>query len=79
MIATLLVSGSAPPTPSIWRGSGDPITANSTRSRDGNRRQIDARKKGPFEVPPRISVHAMAVCEAGMGAGALSGTRDPGP
>ena len=30
---TLLVSGSAPPRPSIWRRSGDPIAASSTGSR----------------------------------------------
>ena len=28
--ATLLVSGSAPPMPSIWRGSGEPMTASRT-------------------------------------------------
>ena len=31
--ATLLVSGLAPPMPSIWRGSGEPITPRSRRSR----------------------------------------------
>ena len=31
--ATLLVSGSAPPMPSIWRGSGEPITASRNWSR----------------------------------------------
>ena len=33
---TLLVSGCAPPRPSIWRLSGEPITASSTRSRVGD-------------------------------------------
>ena len=31
--ATLLVNGWAPPMPSIWRGSGEPMTPSSTRSR----------------------------------------------
>ena len=31
--ATLLVSGCAPPMPSIWRASGEPMAASSTRSR----------------------------------------------
>ena len=33
---TLLVSGCAPPRPSIWRLSGEPITASSTWSRVGD-------------------------------------------
>ena len=31
--ATLLVSGSAPPMPSIWRGSGEPMMRSRRRSR----------------------------------------------
>jgi hypothetical protein len=53
--ATLLVSGSAPPMPSIWRSSGLPITP----SRKASRSAVSAgrslfRKKPPFDVPPRI-------------------------
>ncbi len=33
MMPTLLVSGSAPPMPSIWRGSGEPMTASRILSR----------------------------------------------
>src|SRR6478752_1480141 len=63
MIATLLVSGSAPPMPSIWRGSGDPITASSTRSRAaGSSGRSEARKYAPFDVPPRIIRHGMRIC-----------------
>ena len=39
-IATFEVSGSAPPMPSIWRGSGEPIT----RSRKASRSAIDGGK-----------------------------------
>jgi hypothetical protein len=61
--ATLLVSVSAPPRPSIWRTSGDPIAASSTRSRSARSAgKSEARKNGPFDVPPRISVHGIAVC-----------------
>ena len=55
MMATLDVSGSAPPIPSIWRASGEPITLRSIALRTvmsaGN---SSARKKPPFDVPPRI-------------------------
>ena len=62
MTATLLVSGCAPPTPSIWRTSGEPIAASSTRSRSARSagRSL-AWKYSPFDVPPRISVQGMAV------------------
>jgi hypothetical protein len=44
-IATLLVSGSAPPIPSIWRLSGEPITASRMRSRAATSSgRSDARK-----------------------------------
>ena len=44
-IATLLVSGCAPPSPSIWRASGEPITASSRRSRAaGSAGRSSARK-----------------------------------
>src|SRR5215831_8872181 len=68
MIAALLVKGSAPPIPSIWRTSGEPIAASKTRSRNSRRagRSL-ARKKGPFEVPPRISVQGIRVCDDAMG------------
>src|SRR5262252_3049219 len=66
MMATLLVRGSAPPMPSIWRGSGEPMTASRTRSRNAiSLGRSFARKKGPFEVPPRIRVQGMRVCDAG--------------
>src|SRR6185503_4266455 len=62
MTATLLVSGGAPPTPSICRTSGDPIAANSTRSRNWRSAgRSCAWKYRPFEVPPRISVQGIAV------------------
>jgi hypothetical protein len=63
----LLVSGWAPPRPSIWRGSGEPMAASSTRSRAAHRRQVVSRKNGPREVPPRISMQGAA--------GALVGSR----
>src|SRR6202012_4242116 len=53
--ATLDVSGCAPPTPSICRGSGDPITRSSRSSRSaGSAGRSSARKYSPFDVPPRI-------------------------
>ena len=62
-IATLLVRGSAPPTPSICRGSGEPITASSTRSRAASSvGRSEATKYAPFDVPPRINVDEIAVC-----------------
>src|SRR5215469_8036480 len=63
-MATLLVSGSAPPIPSIWRMSGEPITASRMRSRSSvSAGRSLAKKKGPFEVPPRINVQGIGVCE----------------
>ena len=60
---TLLVSGWAPPMPSICRRSGEPITASSTRSRVGmSVGKSEARKNGPRELPPRIKREGMAVC-----------------
>ena len=62
MTATLLVSGCAPPTPSICRASGEPMAASSTRSRSSRSAgRSRAWKYRPFEVPPRISVQGMAV------------------
>src|SRR2546423_1254972 len=61
MIATLLVSGCAPPTPSIWRGSGEPMAASSARSRSGaDCGRPLAGKYSPLDVPPRIRVLGMA-------------------
>src|ERR1041385_3538174 len=58
---TLLVSGCAPPRPSIWRLSGEPITASSTRSRvAGSAGRSPRWKNGPREVPPRMNRHGMA-------------------
>src|SRR5690348_11963680 len=66
-MATLLVRGSAPPTPSIWRGSGEPMAASSTRSRNaGSVGRSEARKNGPLEVPPRIRVQGIAVWDDGV-------------
>src|SRR5262249_7091533 len=57
MSATLLVRGCAPPTPSIWRGSGEPIAASSAASRArAECGRALAWKYRPLEVPPRISV-----------------------
>src|SRR5215469_6920021 len=68
MTATLLVRGSAPPIPSIWRTSGEPIAASKTRSRNsGLTGRSLARKKGPLEVPPRMSVHGIRVCDDAIG------------
>ena len=60
---TLLVSGLAPPSPSICRLSGDPSAASRMRSRlttsDG---RSDSRKNGPRDVPPRMNRQGIAVC-----------------
>ena len=62
-IPTLLVKGSAPPSPSIWRVSGDPITASSTASRSGTPAGKSlSRKNGPREVPPRMKRQGMDRC-----------------
>ena len=54
-MATFEVSGSAPPIPSIWRGSGVPMIRSSRSSRmAGSSGRSEARKYAPFEVPPRI-------------------------
>ena len=59
--ATLLVSGWAPPMPSIWRASGEPMADSSTASRLAiSAGRSSARKNSPFEVPPRIAVQGMA-------------------
>src|SRR5215469_7828363 len=64
MIATLLVRGSAPPMPSICRASGEPMAASSTRSRNAiSPGRSIARKNGPFDVPPRMRVQGMGVCD----------------
>ena len=60
---TLLVSGCAPPSPSIWRRSGEPITASRTRSRVGRSSgRSAASKNGPRDVPPRMNKHGTARC-----------------
>ena len=62
-IATLLVSGCAPPKPSICRLSGEPITDNNTRSRVAlSVGKSDSLKNGPLEVPPRIKRQGIGVC-----------------
>src|ERR1700761_1075180 len=53
--ATLDVSGCAPPTPSICRGSGDPMTRSRRSSRSAaSSGRSPARKYSPLDVPPRI-------------------------
>ena len=44
--ATLLVSGSAPPMPSIWRGSGEPMT----RSRKASRAAVSAGRSSARKI-----------------------------
>ena len=67
-MATLLVSGCAPPMPSICRASGDPNAASSTRSRTaGSAGRSSATKYAPFDVPPRIITQRMAVCALNPG------------
>ena len=59
--ATLLVSEVAPPSPSIWRGSGVPISRSSRSSRAaGSAGRSPASKYSPREVPPRSIVAADA-------------------
>src|ERR671914_2056855 len=58
--ATLLVSGCAPPIPSICRGSGVPMTRSSRSSRSaGPAGRSSARKYAPLDVPPRMSMQGM--------------------
>src|SRR5579875_3166500 len=63
MIHTLLVYEVAPPSPSIWRGSGLPKAASSTRSRSGpaggKSFSMNIRH---LLVPPRISTKRKACC-----------------
>ena len=55
--ATLLVSGWAPPTPSICRASGLPMIRIRRSSRTATSvGRSPATKKAPFDVPPRINV-----------------------
>ena len=60
---TLLVSGSAPPRPSICRASGEPMMRSSAASRDSTSagRSL-SRMNGPREVPPRMNRQGMARC-----------------
>ena len=63
MIATLLASGFPPPMPSTWYSCGEPIAAMRTSSRRSvSAGRSDARKKGPFEVPPRMRTQGILVC-----------------
>ena len=61
-MAVLLVRLSAPPRPSIWRSSGEPMAARRAWSRPltsaGRSRAL---KYGPLEVPPRIIRQGMAI------------------
>ena len=57
-MATLLVRGSAPPNPSICRGSGLPKAANIVRVLNSESEgRSESRKKRPLLVPPLIRVH----------------------
>jgi hypothetical protein len=52
----LLVSGVAPPIPSIWRTSGEPtLNSRSSRSRTSSGRS--AAKNRARRAPPRITMH----------------------
>ena len=60
--ATLLVSEVAPPSPSICRGSGVPISRSSRSSRSaGSAGRSPASKYSPREVPPRSIVQRTPV------------------
>src|SRR5262249_29414324 len=74
-----LVRLSAPPSPSIWRMSGEPITESSTRSRNSvEEGRLLARKNGPLDVPPRIRVQGIDVSRAlTMAASAVLETQSP--
>ena len=57
-MASLLVRGSAPPNPSICRGSGLPKAANSVRVLNSESEgRSESRKNRPLLVPPLIRVH----------------------
>src|SRR5574343_1840680 len=61
-ITTLLDSESPPPRPSIWRRSGEPITASSTWLRRASScGKSLCRKNGPLDVPPRITTQGMGI------------------
>ena len=61
--ATLLVRGWAPPTPSICRGSGEPMTRSRKRSlASAPTGRSSCKKYKPFEVPPRINVAGTETC-----------------
>ena len=63
MMATLLVVEVPPPNPSIWRGSGDPITSRSTLlavARSLGKWSL--RKNVPRDVPPRMKKHGIILC-----------------
>src|SRR5436190_22672575 len=61
-ITALLVRLSPPPIPSIWRMCSEPMTASSVRwSCAGSFGRSHARKNGPFDVPPRITMHGIPV------------------
>ena len=61
MIASLLVSGSAPPSPSIWRLSGEPNTRRISLSRSApGGGMSSSRRKIALLVPPRMIVQRNA-------------------
>src|SRR3954453_17812008 len=54
-IPTFEVSGSAPPMPSIWRGSGEPMMRSRKASRSARPcGRASARKEPPLDVLPPI-------------------------
>ena len=62
-MATLLVSVVAPPIPSIWRSSGEPIAARIILSRIViSVGKSDCKKNGPRDVPLRNNKHGIANC-----------------
>ena len=79
MTATLLVSGCAPPMPSIWRASGEPIAASSTRraaARSAGRssreeiealRRAAAHQRAGDRGEHRVSLFRVAVLQALLG------------
>ena len=62
---TLLVTDVVPPTPSIWRGSGDPNADKKILSQSAlSSGRSDFLKYKPRDVPPRIKVAGILVCIA---------------
>ena len=74
--ATLLVSGCAPPMPSIWRGSGLPMIAQQqVVALGGVGRQVVGQEVGALggAAAHQHAAHAVVVVRAPLGTGAASG------